>query len=298
MVGAMALAAGAGTAAKTAAGVLVIVVIAGWALMFAVLFGLLIYVTVLRGRRQGRRRTATASTVSADPNLPAVLARARHDDPYFDERLLLDASQLICLVTFAAISTGDEEAIRHLAAQSFWSTFFGRYVQNAARSARLQRVQQQGRRAGSRRQARLPLDYQALAPELISLDLSQQRARIRVSFSQLLAVVAPGADRQTAMASATSLSSLAVSFGGAMSQRVNNHEPGLSWLSWAGKYDLILTRPPGTLTDPRAALANRTCSSCGATYRSELATRCAHCGTERPLAWNAWRLSDIAVAAP
>jgi hypothetical protein len=297
MVGAMALAAGAGAAAKTAAGVLVIVVIAGWALMFAVLFGLLAYVTVLRGRRQSRGQTAPASTVSADPNLPAVLARARHDDPYFDEQLLLDASQLICLVTFAAIATGDEEAVRHLAAQSFWSTFFGRYVQNAARSARLQRVQQQGRRAGSRRQARLPLDYQALAPELISLDLSQQRARIRVSFSQLLAVVAPGADRQTAMASATSLSSLAVSFGGVMSQRMNNPVPGLSWLSWAGKYDLILTRPPGTLTDPRAALASRTCSSCGATYRSELATRCAHCATERPVAWNAWRLADIAVVA-
>ena len=285
----------AGSAAKSAVGVVVLIVIAGWALMFAVLFGLLIYVTVLRGRRQGRRRVAAGPAVSADPNLAAVLAQARHADPFFDEQLLLDASQLICLVMFAAISTGDEEAVRYLAAPSFWSTFFGRYVRSSARSARLQRIQEQGRRAGSRRQARLPVDYQALAPELISLDLRQQRACIRVSFSQLRAVVAPGAQGQTAMAAATSLSSLAVSFGGVMSQRMNNPVPGLSWLSWAGKYDLVFTRPPGIRTDPRAAIANRTCSSCGATYRSELATTCAHCHAERPMAWDTWRLADIAV---
>jgi len=285
----------AGSAARSAVGVVVLIVIAGWALMFAVLFGLLIYVTVLRGRRQGRRRVAAGPAVSADPNLAAVLAQARHADPYFDEQLLLDASQLICLVMFAAISTGDEEAVRYLAAPSFWSTFFGRYVRSSARSARLQRIQEQGRRAGSRRQARLPVDYQALAPELISLDLRQQRACIRVSFSQLRAVVAPGARRQTAMASATSLSSLAVSFGGAMSEQMNSSVAGLSWLSWAGKYDLVFTRPPGIRTDPRAAIANRTCSSCGATYRSELATTCAHCHAERPMAWDTWRLADIAV---
>ena len=285
----------AGSAARSAVGVVVLIVIAGWALMFAVLFGLLIYVTVLRGRRQGRRRVAAGPAVSADPNLAAVLAQARHADPYFDEQLLLDASQLICLVMFAAISTGDEEAVRYLAAPSFWSTFFGRYVRSSARSARLQRIQEQGRRAGSRRQARLPVDYQALAPELISLDLRQQRACIRVSFSQLRAVVAPGARRQTAMASATSLSSLAVSFGGAMSEQMNSSVAGLSWLSWAGQYDLVFTRPPGIRTDPRAAIANRTCSSCGATYRSELATTCAHCHAERPMAWDTWRLADIAV---
>jgi hypothetical protein len=289
------LAAGAGNAVRSVAGVLVLVVIASWALLFAVLFGLLIYVTLLRGRRQGRKRTDPAPGVSADPNLPAVLAQARHADPYFDEQLLLDASQLICLVVFAAISTGDEEAIRHLAAPSFWSTFFGRYLRNAARSVRLQRIQEQARRAGPTHRARLPLDYQALAPELISLDLRQQRACVRVTFSQLRAVVAPGARRQTAMASATSLSSLAVSFGGAMSERLNNAVAGLSWLSWAGKYDLVFTRPPGTGTDPRAAIANRTCAKCGAAYRSELATACAHCSASRPVAWDAWRLADIAV---
>jgi hypothetical protein len=136
----------------------------------------------------------------------------------FDEQLLLDAARLICLILFAAISTGDEEAIRHLASPSFWSTFFGRYTRNAARSARVQRIQEQSRRAGSRRQARLPVDYQALAPELICLDLRQKYACVRVSFSQLRAVVAPGASGQTAAASATTLSSLAASFGGAVSE--------------------------------------------------------------------------------
>jgi hypothetical protein len=285
----------AGSAVKSGFGVVVLIVIASWALLFAVLFGMLIYVTVLRGRRLRRKRVAPGPAVSADPNLPAVLAQARHADPYFDEQLLLDASQLICLVIFAAISTGDEEAIRYLAAPSFWSTLFGRYTRNTARDARLQRIQEQGARADSRRRARLPVDYQALAPELISLDLRQQRACIRVSFSQLRAVVAPGAQGQTAMASATSLSSLAVSFGGAMSKQMNNSVAGLSWLSWAGKYDLVFTRPPGSRTDPRAAIANRTCSNCGATYRSELATACAHCKADRPVAWDTWRLADIAV---
>jgi hypothetical protein len=226
----------------------VLIVIASWALLFAVLFavlfGMLIYVTVLRGRRLRRKQVAPGPVISADPNLPAVLAQARHADPYFDEQLLLDASQLICLVMFAAISTGDEEAIRYLAAPSFWSTLFGRYTRNTARDARMQRIQEQGARARSRRRARLPVDYQALAPELISLDLRQQRACVRVSFSQLRAVVAPGARGQTAMASATSLSSLAVSFGGAMSKQMNISVAGLSWLSWAGKYDLVFTRQP------------------------------------------------------
>jgi hypothetical protein len=291
----MELSPSAASATGSALGVVVLVVIAAWALMFAVMFGLLIYLTVLRGRRQRRKRVEPGPAVPADPNLPAVLEQARQADPYFDEQLLLDASQLICLILFAAISTADEDAIRDLAAASFRSTFFGRYVSSAARSARLQRAQEQGRRAGSRRQARLPVDYQALAPELISLDLRQQRACIRVSFSQLRAVVAPGAQGQTAAASATSLSSLAMSFGGAVGQQMNNSVKGLSWLSWAGKYDLDFIRPPGARTDPRAAIANRTCSACGATYRSELAVACAHCHAERPVAWDTWRLAEVTI---
>jgi hypothetical protein len=295
MVTGMVAADAAGSAAGSVLGVVILIVIAGWALMFAVMFGMLIYLTVLRGRRLRRKRVEPGPAVPADSNLPAILAQARQADAYFDEQLLLDSSQLICLILFAAVSTGDDEAVRQLADPSFWSTFFGRYTRNAARSARLQRVQEQGRRDGSRRQARLPVDYQALAPELISLDLREQRACIRVSFSQLRAVVAPGAQRQTAMASATSLSSLAASFGGAVSEQVSNSVAGLSWLSWAGKYDLVFTRPPGVRTDPRAAIANRTCPGCGSAYRSELATACEHCHAGRPAALDTWRLADVAV---
>jgi hypothetical protein len=290
----MALPPSAQSATGSALEVLVLVIIAAWALMFAVLFGILIYVTLLRGRRQRRQRVEPGPAVAADPRLPVIVAQARQADPHFDEQLLLDASRLICLILFAAMTTGDEEAVRHLASPSFWSTFFGRYTRNAARSARLQRVQEQRRRGGSRRQARLPVDYQTLSPELIALDLRQQRARVRVSFSQLRAVVAPGAGSQTAAASATSLSSLAMSFGGAVSQRTNS-VAGLSWLSWSGRYDLVFSRPPGARTDPRAAIANRICSGCGATYRSELATSCAHCHTERPVAWDSWRLADVTI---
>ena len=145
-----------------------------------------------------------------------------------------------------------------------------------------------------RRRARLPADYQASAPELVALELgARQRARIRVSFSQLLAVVAPGAGAQTAMASAANLPSLAASFGGVMSERMNGAAAGLSWLSWAGRYDLDLIRPGNAQTDPGAALASRTCPACGATYRSELATACSHCRAERPLPWGLWRLASI-----
>jgi hypothetical protein len=41
-----------------------------------------------------------------------------------------------------------------------------------------------------------------------------------------------------------------------------------------------------------AVLADRTCVTCGATYRSELATACAHCGTARAVPWGQWRLAS------
>jgi hypothetical protein len=94
-----------------------------------------------------------------------------------------------------------------------------------AGSGALQRVQEQGRRAGSRRQARLPVDYQALAPELISLDPREQRACIRVSFSQLRAVVVGREVRPRPHPAAR--------------------------------------HPDGPRADPRAAIANRTCSAAG-----------------------------------
>jgi hypothetical protein len=49
----------------------------------------------------------------------------------------------------------------------------------------------------------------------------------------------------------------------------------------------------GSHTDPDAAVASRTCTTCGATYRSELATTCANCKASRPLPWGEWRLADL-----
>jgi len=80
-----------------------------------------------------------------------------------------------------------------------------------------------------------------------------------------------------------------------MSQQLGNSAAGLCWLSWAGKYDLVFTRPAGARTDPRAAIANRTCAGCGAAYQSELATTCEHCHAARPAALDTWRLADATV---
>src|ERR1700740_2316707 len=101
-----------------------------------------------------------------------------------DEQLLRDAARIACLVIFAAMATGDEQAIRRLTVPSFWSTVFGCYVKTAAHDARVRRTR--GPEGQAARQRRLPLDCQASAPELIDLAPgSPQRARVRVSFSQL-----------------------------------------------------------------------------------------------------------------
>jgi len=274
-------------------GIIEAIVFASWALMFAVLLGILVTVTVMRRRRLDRL-ARTPPAPSADPRLPALLVELRRSDPHFDPELLLEAAQIACLVMFAAQSTGDEQVIRHLAAPSFWRTFFGRYVRTQARDARVQRAAPKDPDRASSRQARLPVDYQATAPELIGLELGpQQRACVRVSFYQLRAVVAPGARAQTAMASATSLSSLAVSLGAVVGERLSEAATGPSWLSWEGQYDLAFIRPGGSHTDPDAAVASRTCTTCGATYRSELATTCANCKASRPLPWGEWRLADL-----
>ncbi len=211
------------------------------------------------------------------------------------DQLLRDAARMACLIIFAAMTTGDEQAIRRLAIPSFWSTVFGRWVKTSAHDARGRRARG-GPDGQAARQARLPLDYQASAPELIDLAPgSPQRARVRVSFSQLMAMIAPGAAGQAAMAAATSLSSLAGSFGQAMGQRMDGAPAGLDWLSWDGQYDLAFTRPAGSRTDPSAALASRTCAACGRAYRSELATACEYCKAERPTPWGQWRLANVTV---
>jgi hypothetical protein len=294
------------SAAETAFGVIELVIIVGWASLFAVGLGVTGYITVLRGRRLRQRQAVAAGLAGpagpaglADPLLSARLAELRAADPYFDPQLLLEAAQMVCLLMFAAMATGDEQPIRHLAAPSFWPTFFGRYIRTSARDARLQRRPVggpggYGDRSTARRYARLPVDYQASAPELIGLELGrQQRARVRVSFSQLRAIVSPRAQSHTAMASATSLPSLAASFGESVGSRANSSRPELSWLGWAGQYVLDFVRPADAQTDPSAAPASRTCAACGATYRSELAAECAHCHAERPVPWGQWRLSQI-----
>ena len=283
----------AANAAETAFGVIELIIFASWALLFAVLIGALIYVTVLRGRKE-RRRARTPPVAHADPHLPARLAEMRRADPHFDEQLLRDAAQMACLVIFAAMATGDEQAVRWLAAPSFWSTYFGRYVRTCARDARMKRVIGDPTGRASRRQARLPIDYQASSPELIEVASgAPQCARVRVCVSQLTVVIVAGAEAQTAMASATSLASLAGSFGQAMHERMDGAPASLDWLSWDGQYDLAFTRPAGSRTDASAALASRTCPTCGRAYRSELATACEYCRAERPVPWGQWRLAEV-----
>jgi hypothetical protein len=280
---------------RVAFAVLELVIFASWALLFAVMIGMLMYLTVLRGRRERRRLRTPPAASRADPHLPARLAEMRRADPHFDDQLLRDAARMACLIIFAAMATGDEQAIRRLAIPSFWSTVFGRWVKTSAHDARVRRARG-GPDGQAARQARLPLDYQAAAPELIDLTPgSPQRARVRVSFSQLMAMIAPGAEGQAAMAAATSLSSLAGSFGQAMGQRMDGAPAGLDWLSWDGQYDLAFTRPAGSRTDPGAALASRTCAACGRAYRSELATACEYCQAERPTLWGQWRLANVTV---
>jgi hypothetical protein len=278
--------------AVTALRVIGAIVVASWVVLFAGLICMLVLVTVLRGRRQRQRGGATQAT-PADPRLPAQLAEVRAGDPHFDEQLLLGAAQMVCLVMFAAMSTGDDRAIRRLTEPSFWSTFFGRYLLSTTREARLQRKTADSFARGSRQQARLPVDYQASAPQLIGLEPGpRQRAAVRVSFSQLRAVLGADAQGQAAMASADSLTSLATSFSGAMRGRMDGIAE-LSWVSWAGQYDLGFSRPAGARTEQGTALASRACAACGATYRSELAIECAHCRAERPVPWGQWRLASI-----
>jgi hypothetical protein len=66
----------------------------------------------------------------------------------------------------------------------------------------------------------------------------------------------------------------------------------VAWVASGGHYALTFSRPSGRTTDPAAALADRTCVTCGATYQSELAIACQHCQAPRPLPWGDWRLAD------
>jgi hypothetical protein len=280
---------------RVAFAILELVIFGSWVLLFAILIGMLVYMTVLRGRRERRRLRTPPVALHADPRLPDQLAEMRRADPHFDEQLLRDAAQMACLIMFAAMVTGDEQAIRRLATPSFWSTVFGRYLKTLAHDARVRRTRD-GPGAQEARQRRLPVDYQAGAPELIDLAPgSPQRARVRVSFSQLMAMMGAAAQGQARAAAATSIASLVGGLGQAMGQRMDGETAGLDWLSWDGQYDLAFTRPAGSQTDPSAALASRTCAACGRAYRSELATACEYCQAERPTPWGQWRLANVTV---
>jgi hypothetical protein len=88
-----------------------------------------------------------------------------------------------------------------------------------------------------------------------------------------------------------------VSVGRAVAAEASDQKrDSVSWTGADGHYDLTFVRPAGSLTDPAAVLADRTCSTCGATYQSELAVACQHCGAARPMPWGQWRLASAAPA--
>ena len=143
------------------------------------------------------------------------------------------------------------------------------------------------------RRSWVPLDYLASGPELVDVQLGpEQRVCVRVSMSELMAIVRPGAASLANVGAAGSLVSVAASLGGAMAATMNDAPVDVSWVSGTGRFDLTFVRPAGTRTDPSAVLASRTCTVCGATYRSEFAVACSHCGAERPLPWGLWRLAQ------
>jgi hypothetical protein len=289
-------------AGMTALGVFVLVLIASWILLFAVLIGYLALVISVRSRRQRRRRAAQAALpVPRVPMIPAELGALHQADPHFDEQLLLDAALTATFLVFAAMTTGDIAPIRRLVIDSFWQTPFGVVVYIAARDRRRENLRWASEASAGRRLRgwNVPIDYQPSVPELtaVRVDHRGQRISVRVSFGQLQALVQAGAQAMASTAAASNVGSALLSAGQAFaaqsaSERVNS----VSWLAAAGSYDLTFVRPANATTDPSAALADRTCTACGATYQSELAIACQHCQAPRALPWGNWRLAEAAPA--
>ncbi|MGO8960657.1 MAG: hypothetical protein ACLQFR_25260 [Streptosporangiaceae bacterium] len=304
MTGNLRLAASGGShGGLTALGIVELVVIAAWVLLFAVLLRLLAVTISRRGRGQPRRAAAarrSGGRSGARPapagSHPAELAVLRRADPTFDEQLLLDAALTATMLMFAATSAGDDAPIRRLATESFWQTPLGRLTHTTARDRRRENAQSAADQARGRRVSRwnIPLDYQPSVPELVAVSVGpQEKVCVRVSFGQLQAVVRPGTAELAAGAAATNFPSAMISLGKGVAVTGNDGKTqGASWLAAGGRYDLAFVRPAGSRTEPTAGLADRTCTTCGATHRSELATACAHCGTERPLPWGHWRLAE------
>jgi hypothetical protein len=296
----------AASTAHTALSIAVLVVVLGWAALFAVL--LVFYVAVVMARKARRPSARSAPAVPRTPvarstgggRAPAGLDALRQADRHFDEQLLLDAAQTATMLMYAATATGDEAPIARVTTESFWQTTPGRLLQTTARDRRTSNEYAASSPGGSRsRQQSVPVDYQASARELTAVRLggAQEEVHVRVAFGQLVAIVRPGAAAFAAGAAATSVTAGLVSVGRSVAAQASEEKrDSVSWTGADGHYDLTFVRPAGTRTDPAAALADRTCSTCGATYRSELATVCQHCGAARPMPWGQWRLASAVSA--
>jgi hypothetical protein len=201
------------------------------------------------------------------------------------------------MLVFAATSTGDAAPISRLVTESFWQTPFGQLTRTTVRDRRRENGQSELDQASGRKVSswNIPLDYQPSVPELVAVEIgAEHRVSVRVSFDQLQAVVRPGAAELAAGAAANNFVSAMISIGKGAGAGVSSNGPRkieVSWLGAGGRYNLVFVRPADARTDSSAALADRTCTTCGATHRSELAVACAHCGAERPLPWGRWRLA-------
>ena len=303
----------ASSAAGTALSIAALVVFLSWVLLFVLLLALYAAVILARKRRrpaltpggarlgEGQARGLLTPVRGLGQGVPpAGLDELRQADPGFDEQLLLDAAQTATLLIFVASATGDEKPISRVVTESYWRTPLARIMQTTARDRRASDdFGARNPRASRARQQNVAVDYQSSAPELIAVRLgSAQEVCVRVAFGQLAAIVRPGAAAFAAGAAATSLTSGFASIGrSVLAQSAEDKQPTVSWVGTEGHYDLTFVRPAGALTDPAAALADRTCPTCGVTYRSELATACEHCGATRPRPWGQWLLASAVPAA-
>jgi hypothetical protein len=200
------------------------------------------------------------------------------------------------MLVFAATSTGDAVPISRLVTESFWQTPFGRLTRTIARDRRREADQLSLDQAQGREVSKwnIPLDYQPSVPELVAVKVGDKhQVSVRVSFDQLQAVVRPGAADFAGGAAATSFAAAMASIGKSVAASKDQaRAKEVSWLGAGGRYDLVFVRPADARTDSSAALADGTCRTCGAAFRSELAVACAYFGAERPLPWGRWRLAD------
>ena len=285
------------SAGLTAFGIAELVVIISWIAFFAVL--VIFAAVVLTSRGRGQRRRQAERQWPARPRagrVPAGIDAIRRADPRFDDQLLLDAALTATLLVFAATTTGDVAPIGRMVTESFWRTPFGKITRMTARDRRRENALADRDAATGRARSRwnVPLDYYPSVPELVRAELGRQQVIcVRVYFGQLQAVIRPGAADLAAGAAATSFASALTSVGRTVAAQASNPAANsVSWLASGGQYELTFVRPRDARTDPSAALADRTCTRCGATYQSELATTCQHCRAPRALPSGNWLLDQ------